>query len=242
MITTDRPRERKTFRGALLPLRRPAVAALLLGVAVSVSSGVLAAQSCNGTPTLSGMAYELGSYATGTSHGVALTKVGRRVALGADAKYRGVTSSLTGVEGNVRLSGIFGSSRFSVCPGLGLGVIHDTWDVRSALSLRTTTVGANAGFGFGYEQPLTKDVYLIQFERVGFGYSAILYSITASNANTDVTADTLSGVSADYGVLLHYRHVYTGFAASRAPGSQGGRPSVSRILFGVSFSDRGRRE
>jgi hypothetical protein len=218
----------------------------LLAVAcVSAAAPVvspLQAQICNGTPSTGSVEYNYEQRSVGSSNGVMGTLVGTHVGASALVRFRSITTNLAGQEGQVRVHGIFGSPRFKVCPGVRIGLVHDVWDARSDLSLTSNTLTLGAGIGAGYEQPVYRGIYVIPFGMVGYGFNAVMYDLKATNAQTDVTGDTLSGVIADYGAIAHYRYVYAGYVGTRAPGSDKARPSTSRFVIGVTFSDRSRRK
>jgi hypothetical protein len=213
-----------------------------LGIALMLTTNTLGAQVCRGTPSTSNVSYSFEQMSVGTSNGGSVAFVGSRFAAAIDGRYRSITADNTGMEGLLHLSGVLGTSRLSICPGIRLGVVHDSWNVRSGLSVTSNTIVTGAGVGLGYEQPIGKDFSIAPFGNVGFGFNAVIYSVTATNATTNVTADTLSGLTADYGVVLQYSRVYAAYAASRAPGSGGKNPSAARYIIGVTFGDRRSRK
>ena len=227
---------------ARVPVFGSWTSALALIAAITSSAPSLGAQICSGTPAISNVQFNYDQLAVGNSYGGVGTLVGQKFASGLALTYRNITPNLTGFEGQLRFSGIVGSSRFKVCPGVRLGYARDTWDVRSGLSVTTNLIGLGAGVGVGYEQPIVKGLYLIPYANVGYGFNLTLFNVAATNASTNVTADTVSGLTVEYGVLAHYRFVFAGWAASRAPGTTGTNPSSTRIIVGATFSDRSLRK
>lgn len=211
---------------------------LALCVALTATVDVLQAQVCGGTPSTSSIAYSYEQLSVGSSNGVTAGLVGGRFAAVIDGRYRSISSGHTGMEGVLHLNGVFGTSRLSVCPGLRLGVVHDTWDVRTGLTVTSNEIVTGAGVGIGYEQPVYKELTVAPFAHVGYGFNALVFSIAATNATTDVTGDTLSGLIADYGVVLQYRRFYAAYSASRSPGQERNNPRAARFIVGVAFSDR----
>jgi hypothetical protein len=196
------------------------------------------AQVCRGAPSGSSAAYSYEQLSVGSSNGVTAALVGGHLAAAIDARYRTISSSHTGLEGVLHVSGVFGTSHLSICPRIRLGLVHDTWDVRSGLSVTSNEIVTGAGVGVGYEQPIVDELTVAPFVHVGYGFNALIFSMDATNATTNVTGDTLSGLIADYGVVLQYRRFYAAYSASRAPGQDGNNPRAARFIIGVAFSDR----
>jgi hypothetical protein len=108
------------------------------------------------------------------------------------------------------------------------------------VSTTINTVALGAGIGAGLTQEVGAGVAISPFVRLGYGFNLTVYDVDATGAETDVTGDTLSGVTIDYGAIAHWRYVFGGLVSSRAPG-QTGAPVAMRIILGVTFSERTRR-
>jgi len=211
---------------------------ITFGVALATVAQTASAQVCYGTPNTSNVSYSFEQLSVGSSNGGTAALVGRRFAAAIDGRYRSIASDRTGLGGSLRLSPVLGGSRLSICPGIRIGLIRDTWDVRSGLTATSNTIGAGAGVNVGYEFMINDDFSIAPFGGVGFGFNALVYQLDVTNSETDVTGDTLSGLTADYGVMVQYSRFYAGFIGNRAPGSGGPNPSAVRYVIGLSFGDR----
>src|SRR5690349_15885247 len=145
--------------------RVPGGPALLLVGLLSVSH-VAKAQSCNGSPNASSFAYEFGSMFLANSQGGQVSFVGGGKALDLSA---GIISSdefdVTGQKGSIRFSVIFGKrgQGLRVCPGIGLGALHQALDVEPGVTVDQYTAGARASLGLGYQLPAYAGIELSPF-------------------------------------------------------------------------------
>jgi hypothetical protein len=224
----------------MAPVRTVPRALLALGAAALLVAVPVGAQVCVGTPSQSSIAYGFDKFSVGSANGGSASLVGSRFAASLGGSYRSIGSTVSGFGGGLGLNGIIGASKFTICPGLTLGVTRDTWDPRAGLSSTINTVALGGGIGVGYSQEVGP-VAVSPFVRVGYGFNLAVYQLSATNAETDVTGDTLSGVVMDYGVIGQYKRFYGGFAASRLPGQEGSNPNAVRLILGVTFRDRVRR-
>jgi hypothetical protein len=215
-------------------------ALLACGATMLLGAAPLGAQVCVGTPSQSSIAYGFDKYSVGSANGGTASLVGSHFAASLGGSYRSINSTVSGFGGLLGLHGIIGASKLTICPGIAIGFTRDTWDPRAGLSTTINTAAAGLGVGVGYEQEVGP-VAISPFARVGYGYNLVVYDLTATNATTDVTGDTLSGLTMDYGVIAQYRRFFAGFSATRLPGQEGSNPNAVRAILGVTFSERGRR-
>lgn len=215
---------------------------LALGAVTLLAASPLGAQVCVGTPSRSSIAYGYDKYSVGNANGGTASLVGSRFAASLGGNIRSISSDVSGFSGQLGLHGIIGASRFTICPGLTLGYTRDTWDPRAGLSASINMAAVNPGVGVGFEQEVGGGVSVSPFARVGFGYNLVVYDLSATNSETDVTGDTLSGVTIEYGAIAQYGRFFGGFATSRLPGQEGRNPNALRVILGATFSERVRRK
>lgn len=202
-----------------------------------VAASSARAQVCHGTPRRGGVAYEYAKLSVGNSHGVSGALAGGRTALGVTLRLREITSQRSGQEANVRFSMLFPASRLQICPGLGFGYQRDQTD-DAQLALTTTRLAARAGAGVGLEQHVYKGVNVIPFVVVQYEFALKHFKLNAPG-NQSESADTLSHVDIEYGLIGRYRFVYGGIAANRSSATEGVRPLAARYVVGLTFGSAG---
>jgi len=208
---------------------------------LTIAATSLDAQVCHGTPAAGGVEYNYQKFSVGTANSGIATWAAKRVAIAGGFALRTVTPDFKGQDAHLRISGVFGSSRFSVCPGIRVGYQRDTWDAEPGVALKTNSLSLGGGVGFGYEQPVYNELSIAPFVVAGYQFNAVHYDLEATNSETDVTGDTLSGLAIEYGIVARYRVAYVGFAASRAPETEGRHPTSTRFIVGITFSGQGPR-
>lgn len=118
---------------------------------------------------------------------------------------------------------------------IGVALRQDTWDYEPGSSLDIKTLTARGGAGIGFMQPVYGELAINPFVVVQYQFSAMKFEDDASGDGT-FSADTLSDVDIEYGLVAHYRFVYAGVAAHRLADDDGLRPYLARWIFGFSFS------
>jgi hypothetical protein len=208
-----------------------------LGALTLFAAAPLAAQVCVGTPSQNSVAFARDQFSIGNANGAAGSLVGSRFAGSLEANARSISSDVSGFGARLGVNGIFGASRVTICPGVTLGFTRDTWEPGAGVSTSINTAALGAGVGAGFTQELGAGVAISPFARLGFGFNLTVYDLDAPNAETDVTGDTLSGVTFDYGAIVQWRYLYGGLVSSRAPGETDA-PTALRILVGFTFRER----
>ena len=201
------------------------------GMIFCVAATSAKAQLCHGSPPGISVAYEHGTTSAGSSEGIVATL--RAIQLG--ARIHEVGPNFTGQEGSLRFSLGLGSSRVQVCPMLGVAYGQDTWDYAPGSSLDMKTLTARGGGGIGFLQPVYKDLAINPFIVVQYQFSAMKFEDAAVD-DGEFSADTLSDVDIEYGLVAHYRFLYAGVAAHRFADDEGLNPYLARWIFGFSFS------
>ncbi len=206
------------------------VAGFLAGL--TTVAGVAQAQAaCHGTPRGLSLAYEYGRLTAGNSQGVALTLPKVRLA----ARVRDIDESLSGQEFDVRFSVPIGTSKFQVCPLLGATYGQDEWDFSTTSSMTTQTLALRAGAAVGGEFPVAAGLSAIPFVQVAYQFRAVKFDIDDAVGNIETSADTVSGVDIEYGLVGRYRNFFAGVAANRSDDTEGLRPYQARWILGFSF-------
>ena len=212
--------------------RQTLVAATMAATLIAVD---VEAQACIGGPERSSIALESTAYSIGTAIGGIASLAGKRTAIDVGFRARSIGDDISGIGGGLRFSLIFPAGKFRICPGLGLGVVRDKWTLDASTSQTATTASARAGVGFGFEQPVVKDVSVIPFVGVYYRFNATAFSIDAPG-ETFTTADSVSHVQIEYGVFAHYRFLFAGIAAERTSKTEGSRADLGRIIIGLTSS------
>lgn len=209
------PRSRVLFAATFLVLATTAVDA--------------GAQTCRGMPRGGGIAYARGLSFTGYTNGVALSKG----VLGLGFNSLSETVGVSGWDANLRFTLPLGTSKFQICPGLGLEYKNDDM-VLNDQDVKTRTATAAAGVSFGSEWDVAKGVSLIPFIGIDYNFNAIVFSVE-TDGEEELSGDTLSKVNINYGGLAKYKSFYVGFTADRYSDAKGVNPRRARWLFGLAF-------
>ena len=204
----------------------------ITAVSMSVPLVAHAQAPCHGTPRGTTVAYEYGKLSAGNTQGLAATFGGVRFG----ARLRDIDDDVTGQEFDLRFSVPIGTSKFQVCPLLGLGYQSDEWDFDVNSSLTSQMLTLKAGAAFGAEFPVAAGFSAMPFIQIAYQFSAIKFDIEAPNSEPEVTGDTLSLVDIEYGLVGRYRNFFAGVAANRDTDSDGIRPYYARWILGFSFS------
>lgn len=211
-------------------MRHPGELLGLAGILIGLTPGPVLSQMCHGSPQGISVAYEHGTTSGGTSDGVVATL--RSIQLG--ARVVEAAPTISGQEGSLRFALGIGTSRFQVCPILGASYRQETWDYLPTASLDMKTITIRGGGGVGFMQPVYKDLAINPFLTIQYQFSATKFESASSDG--EFTADTLSDVEIEYGVVAHYRFLYAGIAAHRLADDEGTRPYLARWILGFSIS------
>lgn len=192
----------------------------------------LDAQTCRGMPRGGGIALVRGDVYLGPTYGVAVSKG----IFGAGFNSLSGEAGNTAWDANLRFTLALGSSKFQVCPSLGLEYMNGTSEFSDGSELTSRTATAAAGVGFGFEQEVYKGISLIPFLGVDYHFTAIAFSIDAPDgSDNSLSGDTLSHVNIQYGGLATYQSFYVGFSADRFSDTKGSRPYRARLFLGYAF-------
>ncbi len=199
---------------------------------VAAAPGIASGQACHGTPRGTSIAYEYGKLNVGNTQGLAATFGG--ITLG--GRLRDINEDVSGYEADLRFSLVLGTSRFQVCPLIGLGFQRDDWDFDVDSKLTTNMLTAKAGVAIGTEIPVSRGFTAIPFLQVAYQFSAIHFDLEIPNSEPEVTGDTVSVVDIGYGLVGRYKNFFAGVAANRDTDTEGIRPYQARWILGFSFS------
>ena len=220
--------------GAIMTYPVLGISALLLGVA-ALPIAASAQAACHGTPRGTTLAYEYGKLSNGNTQGVAATFAVVRLG----ARMRDLGEDFSGQEVDLRLSAPIGTSRFKVCPLLGVGYTRDEWDFEATSTMTSQTLALRGGVAVGAEFPVAAGFAAIPFVQVAYRFAATKFDIDSPSGEIETSADTASGVDIEYGVVGRYRNFFAGVAASRDQDTEGIRPYQARWIFGFAFSGGG---
>ena len=208
------------------------VGAVLAGL-TTAAINVQAQAVCHGTPGGMTLAYEYGMLTTGNSQGVALTLPGIRLA----GRMRDIDETLSGQEFDARFSLPIGTSKIKVCPLVGATYGKDEWDYDASSTMTIQTLAIRAGGAIGWEFPVVAGLSAIPFIQVAYQFKAVKFDVEGvPGSQIETSADTVSGVDIEYGLVGRYRNFFAGFAANRSDDTEGIHPLQSRLIFGFSFS------
>ena len=205
----------------------PAVALLLIAT-TAVHAG---AQTCRGMPRGGGIGFVAGNEYLGSTYGVALSK-------------GVVAAGFNSLSGNDRVTSWDANLRFTLakggalqwCPSIGFEFRNDKMGVSDGSELTARIGTAAAGLGLGYEREAYKGISLIPFLGVDYQFTAIVFSLdTPDGAEGELSGDTLSHFSIQYGGLAKYKSFYAGFSADRFLESGTKRPYRARWILGFAF-------
>lgn len=216
-----------------ISLTRAAQAAAILTM---VFATTVEAQSCRGLSRSGGIAYMRGQSLSGVSNGVAASLAGGRFAV--DGSYGSLTADaddISGMDASLRFSMLFGGSNFKFCPSLGFLYNSDEWQIDATTNLTQRTVSGRLGVGFGYEWEAYPGLSLVPFASVDYDFSGFVFTLDADDGEDELSGDTLSRASIQYGVAAQYRMVFLSYAAERYSDTKGTRPHLGRLLVGVSL-------
>lgn len=205
---------------------------LVVAFLTTISGAAKAQAACHGTPRGLTAAYEYGKLTSGNSQGIAVTLPGVRLA----ARVRDIDETLSGQEFDVRFSLPIGTSKFQVCPLLGIGYGRDEWDFSTSSSMTTQTLDLRGGAAVGGEFPLTAGFSAIPFVQVAYQFRAVKFDVEDAGGDVKASADTVSGMEIEYGLVGRYRNFFAGVAANRSDDTEGLRPYQARWILGFSFS------
>jgi hypothetical protein len=191
------------------------------------------AQTCFGTPSRGGLAFEHGNITFGTTNGASGAIASQHLAFGGGFRRVELDPDVSGNVGWGRLSFIIPASRVQICPGIGAEYDQRTWEAVATGSLTSRQLTARAGIGMGVEQPVVAGLSLIPFAAAHFNYRVVDYRLDFEGADVKETGDTSSVAHLEYGVLARYAFLYGGFAAERPMKSS--PPSLARWLIGITF-------
>jgi hypothetical protein len=204
---------------------------LAIGFLTTIAGAAKAQAACHGTPRGLTAAYEYGKLTSGNSQGIAVTLPGVRLA----ARVRDIDETLSGQEFDVRFSLPIGTSKFQVCPLLGIGYGRDEWDFSTSSSMTTQTLALRGGAAVGGEFSLTAGLSAIPFVQVAYQFRAVKFDVEDAGGDVEASADTVSGVEIEYGLVGRYRNFFAGVAANRSDDTEGIRPYQARWILGFSF-------
>ena len=196
----------------------------------------LKAQTCYGTPSRGGLSAHYGRTSFGESIGASGTLGGEHLALTIGGRSVSYSTSTTGFGGDTRLALALGASSFKICPAIGLDYEQRKWTPGQGGTLTTMQLSASVGVGLGYEFALRDNLRLIPFASGRYEFSVSKFDYVRANTETQTTGDTLSGMHAQYGVLLHLNNFYVGVLGERPISSSAA--SVARAFVGLTYSPR----
>ena len=208
-----------------------------LVVLCALATEQLNAQTCHGTARAGGIALEHGALSIGTSEGASLAFAGNRAAVGAAYRYRNVQSDLTGHEGAMRFSLLFGGSRLLVCPTVGLDYQRDRWSVNESQSVVSNRVAGRGGLNAAYDFVIGESLRISPFAGAQYEFAIIDFESDGGAGEANVTGDTLSHVEIEYGLVARYRAVFAGMIADRYSDLK--RPHLARLVLGLAFGGPG---
>ncbi len=213
----------------------PRVALVIAFCAAAFSSRVLEAQTCYGTPSRGGLSANYTRVSFGKSVGASGTLAGEHFAWTVGGRSVSYGPTTTGFGGDTRVAVALGAEHFRVCPALGLDYEQRDWTTKNG-KVSTMQLAAGAGIGFGYEQSIGENVRIIPFANGRYQFSALKFDFSSSNSVSETTADTLSGVHVQYGLVAQFKSFYLGFMGERP--LESGAASVARAFVGITFADR----
>ena len=205
---------------------------LMIGFLTTIAGAANGQAACHGTPRGLAVAYEYGKLTSGNSQGIAVTLPGVRFA----ARMRDIDETLSGQEFDVRFSLPIGTSKFQVCPLLGVGYGRDEWEFSASSSMTTQTLALRGGAAVGGEFPLRAGLSAIPFLQVAYQFRAVKFDVEDAGGDVEASADTVSGMEIEYGLVGKYRNFFAGVAANRNKDTEGIRPYQARWILGFSFS------
>jgi len=205
---------------------------LMIGFLTTIAGAANGQAACHGTPRGLAVAYEYGKLTSGNSQGIAVTLPGVRFA----ARMRDIDETLSGQEFDVRFSLPIGTSKFHVCPLLGVGYGRDEWEFSASSSMTTQTLALRGGAAVGGEFPLRAGLSAIPFLQVAYQFRAVKFDVEDAGGDVEASADTVSGMEIEYGLVGKYRNFFAGVAANRNKDTEGIRPYQARWILGFSFS------
>ena len=210
---------------------------LLLLTGLLSAAQVAEAQTCNGSPNGSSLAYEFGSMYHVSTQGAHASLVGSGMGLDASA---GVISSsefdVTGEQGSVRFSLLLGSKGkgLRICPGIGLGVLHQNLDVEPGVTVNQITAGGRASLGLGYLLPAYAGIELSPFVLGQYEYSATLYDLEDQQTDPNEAGDLRGQMELQYGLVARFKTLFVGFASHLTMDDPGGL-YLTRFMAGFTF-------
>jgi len=205
---------------------------LMIGFLTTIAGAANGQAACHGTPRGLAVAYEYGKLTSGNSQGIAVTLPGVRFA----ARMRDIDETLSGQDFDVRFSLPIGTSKFQVCPLLGVGYGRDEWEFSASSSMTTQTLALRGGAAVGGEFPLRAGLSAIPFLQVAYQFRAVKFDVEDAGGDVEASADTVSGMEIEYGLVGKYRNFFAGVAANRNKDTEGIRPYQARWILGFSFS------
>ena len=223
----------------LLPFRYhhmkhfPRALAALAIVAVVTPTHLLRAQTCYGTPSRSSLSANYARVTFGTSVGATGTLAGQRVALSLGGRSVSYGSSTSGFGADTRFSIALGSDKLKICPAIGLDFEQREWTVAPG-KVTTMQLGASGGVGIGYEHMIGDNIHIIPFANGRYQFTLSKFDFSASDALSQTTADTLSGVHIQLGVVAQLGQFYIGAMGDNLVTS--GAASMGRVFAGITFA------
>ena len=209
----------------------PGIGTVIAGLTI-FSAAANAQAACHGTPRGMTVAYEYGKLTGGNSQGVAVTLPSLRLG----ARMRDLGDNYTGNEFDLRVSVPIGPSTLKICPLIGATYGKDEWNFDATSTMTSQTLALRAGGAIGGEFPVAAGFSAIPFVQVAYQFRAVKFDVEATSGNIETSADTVSGVDIEYGLVGRYRNFFAGFAANRSDDTKGIHPYQSRLIFGFSFS------